>query len=224
MEFFDGFFGHSFNDGIDEENIKSKIRVCKEYVDEGQTFAFLENIEETIQLCMEVDYSEDGIYLTDAVLDIAPYNSDFWQYKGIFLNNLMDFESAYESFNKSLSLNPSDVETLINKSVSEENLGMVKEALESLEKAFTIDPSNDEVLFNLALLNERKKDFESASYYLEKAIELDDQYSEAWYELGFCYENSDQLENALHAYDNFLALEPFSATGWYNRGIVLIRL
>ena len=224
MSFPDDFFDRGSESFINDDELKSKVKTCKEYVSAGQTYACLENIEETIQLCIEYDFTEDGLYLTDAVLAIAPYNSEIWQFKGIFSNNIFDFEEAYKCFNMALSLNPSDVETLINKSIAEDNLGMFDDAVLSLKSALALEPNNEEVIFSLGILYQRKEKYDYAIGYFRKAIAKDPNYSEAWYELGFCYENTDQLQKALKAYDRFLELEPYSSTGWYNRGIIFLRM
>ncbi|MCW8849499.1 MAG: tetratricopeptide repeat protein, partial [Melioribacteraceae bacterium] len=124
MNFSDDFFNADPDSYLDDEKLKSKVKKCKEYVSRGQTIAFLNNIEDTIQLCLEYDFTEDGIYLTDAALEITPYSSELWHSKGIFYNNLFEFEKAYLCFDKALSLNPSDVDAMINKSIAEDNLGM----------------------------------------------------------------------------------------------------
>ena len=118
MNFPDDFFDSESNSFIDDENLKIKVQKCKEYVSNGQTITFLGNIEDTIQLCLEYDLTEDGIYLAEAALKISPYSSDLWHSKGIFYNNLFEFEKAYICFNKALSLNPSDIDVMINKSIS----------------------------------------------------------------------------------------------------------
>ena len=103
MNFPDDFFDPDSNSFIDDENLKIKVQKCKEYVSNGQTITFLGNIEDTIQLCLEYDLTEDGIYLTEAALKISPYSADLWHSKGIFYNNLFEFEKAYICFNKALS-------------------------------------------------------------------------------------------------------------------------
>ncbi|MCB9248301.1 MAG: hypothetical protein H6613_07020 [Ignavibacteriales bacterium] len=55
--------------------------------------------------------------------------------RNIFFNNLFEFEKAYLCFEKALSLNPNDVETMINKSIAEDNLGYWNEAVKTLEDA-----------------------------------------------------------------------------------------
>lgn len=224
MSYSEDYYDDSHNSQFDNEDLQSKVDICKEYVSAGQIYAYLDNIEETIQLCMEYDCNSDGIYLVDAVLEIAPYNSEFWQYKGVLLNNMFEFEEAYDCFNRALSLNPSDVESLVNKSIAEDNLGMYDEAQASLNKALEIEPGNEEAIFNLGVLHIRKNNYDEAIANFKKAVEIDPEYTEAWYELGFCYENSDMFEEALEAYDRFLAVEAYSSAGWYNRGIVLIRM
>lgn len=224
MNFSDDFFDPESSSYIDDEKLKSKVKKCKEYVSNGQTITFLGNIEETIQLCLEYDFTEDGIFLTEAALEISPYSSELWHSKGIFYNNMFEFEKAYLCFDKALSMNPSDVEAMMNKSIAEDNLGMWDEAISTLETAISIEPTNEEVSFNLGIFYERKDYFEKAIEYFSKTVYLDKDYGDAWYELGFCYESNNQLSEALSAYERFLEIEPYSASGWYNYGIVHLRL
>jgi tetratricopeptide (TPR) repeat protein len=224
MNFSDDFFDADSNSFIDDEKLKHKVQKCKEYVSNGQTITFLGNIEDTIQLCLEYDFTEDGIFLTEAALEISPYSSELWHSKGIFYNNMFEFEKAYLCFDKALSMNPSDVEAMMNKSIAEDNLGMWDEAISTLENAISIEPNNEEISFNLGIFYERKDYYEKAIEHFVKTVSLDKDYGDAWYELGFCYESNNQLEEALIAYENFLNIEPYSASGWYNFGIVQLRM
>lgn len=224
MNFSDDFFDPESSSYIDDEKLKHKVKKCKEYVSSGQTITFLGNIEDTIQLCLEYDFTEDGIFLTEAALEISPYSSELWHSKGIFYNNMFEFEKAYLCFDKVLSMNPSDVEAMMNKSIAEDNMGMWDEAISTLETAISIEPTNEEVSFNLGIFYERKDYFEKAIEYFAQTVSLDKDYGDAWYELGFCYESNNQLPEALSAYESFLDIEPYSASGWYNYGIVHLRL
>jgi tetratricopeptide (TPR) repeat protein len=224
MIFSDDFLDEDSFSYLNNENLKSKVQKCKEYVSNGQTIAFLDNIEETIQLCIEYDLTEDGIFLTEAALEISPYSSELWHSRGIFFNNLFEFEKAYVCFNKALSLNPSDVETMINKAIAEDNLGIWEGAINTLLTALTLEPNNEEILFNLGIFYERNDSLEKAIYYFEKTVKIDPEYSDAWYELGFCFETNNLLEKALEAYKKFLEIDPYSASGWYNLGIINLKL
>jgi len=179
MSFSDDFFDSDSNAYFDNEQLKSKVKECKEYVTNGQTINFLGNIENTIQLCLEYDFVEDGIFLTNAALEITPYSSELWHSKGIFYNNMFEFEKAYLCFDKALSLNPSDVETLINKSIAEDNLGLWNEAITTLEKASDLEPDNEEVLFNLGIFYERNDYFDKAIEYFSRTVKADKEYGDA---------------------------------------------
>ncbi|GBD91133.1 TPR repeat-containing protein YrrB [bacterium BMS3Abin04] len=224
MNFSDNLFNNEENSSIGNQELTLKVKACKEYISSGQAFTYLENIEEVIQLCLEYDYIEDGFFLADAALQIAPYNSELWYSKGIFLNSLFAFDEALKCFDKAFSLNPSDSEILINKSIAEENLGMIEDSIESLKKSLVFDPNNEEALFSIATIYEKQEQFELAIHYFLKALNIDKEYSDAWYELGYCYESTDQLDLSLNCYDHYIEIEPYSSSGWYNKGIVLTRL
>lgn len=211
------------NRDYNENEIKENINKALEIVSEGNIFASQEFIEEAIQLCMESELNEEGLILTDALLEITPYNSELWNFKGSFLNNSYDFEEAYFVLEKAYSLNPNDTEILINLAISADNLGIRDESYELLNKALDLDPYNDEALFNLGVYFERTEDYYKAIDYIKRAIEIDKTYSEAWYELGYCYELIEKYDESLNAYDEFLQLEPYNATAWYNRGVVLVK-
>ncbi len=224
MIFSDDFLDENSFPFFDSENLKLKVQKCKEYVSKGQTIAFLDNIEETIQLCIEYDLTDDGIFLTEAALEISPYSSELWHSRGIFFNNLFEFEKAYVCFDKALSLNPSDIETMINKAIAEDNLGLGESAIKTLLEALSLESNNEEILFNLGIFYERNDSIEKAIYYFEQTVKIDPEYSDAWYELGFCFETNDNLENSLKAYKKFLEIDPYSASGWYNLGIINLKL
>jgi tetratricopeptide (TPR) repeat protein len=157
MSFSEDYLDDDYDSYFNEEEAKNKIKECREYIDNDRILANVDFIEEVIQICLECDLIEDGLYLTEALLSIAPYNSEAWQFKGILLNNSFEFGEAYHCFEKAQSINPYDVETYINKSIAEDNLGMSEDAIDSLKKALVIEPNNEEILFSLGVLSRKKK-------------------------------------------------------------------
>ncbi len=115
MSFSEDFLNNDGESVYDEAELKEKINICKEHIQNGTTISSLDFLEETIEMCVDYDYVDDGLLLVNEVLNIAPYNSEAWHFKGILLNNSFVFEDAYHCFEKALSLNPNDVETYINK-------------------------------------------------------------------------------------------------------------
>jgi len=147
MSFSEDYLNNDYESYLNEDETKEKIEQCRKLIEKGQTLTSIDFLEDTIQLCLEHDLVEDGLFLTEALVELTPYNSEAWQFKGILLNNSFDFEQAYTCFQKALSLNPNDVETYINISIAEDNLGLFEDAIESLKKALELEPNNEETLF-----------------------------------------------------------------------------
>ena len=223
MFFSDDYSEPSF-DRLNEEEVEERIDKALSVIEDGAIFLALNSLEETVQLCIDYDYPEEGLKIVNAVLETVSYNSDFWQYKGTFHNTLGEFEEAYIALEKALELNPGDTETLINFAIANEGLGMIEESLKSLSKALDIEPTNLDVLLSLASLYEKKGMSEETIKLLKKVIELEPENSEAWYEMAYSLENLRRYNEAIYAYDKYIDLEPESYYGWYNKGIVLIQM
>ncbi|HEX7358593.1 MAG TPA: hypothetical protein VF270_12855, partial [Ignavibacteriaceae bacterium] len=138
MSLFDSEFSNEEEFELPQENIEEELAACKKILDTGYVYDSVERIEEVAQTCIDIDRFEDALYLIEKLLEIFPYNSEYWLKKGIILNGLFRFGEALLSYEQSLSLNPNDVETLIDKSATEENLGLFDQARESLEKVLQL--------------------------------------------------------------------------------------
>ena len=131
MSFFNEDFDFEELSDDEEKNLREEIEECKKLVDNGSIYGFFEKFDDVIQTCLDNDFNEDGLYLVNALLEIAPYNSEYWIKKGLFLNALNKFEESIDCYNKALSLNPGDSEALVDKSIAEENSGLYSQAKES---------------------------------------------------------------------------------------------
>ena len=130
----------------EDENLREEIEECRNLVDNGELYGYLDKFDDVIQSCLDNDLNEDGLYLVNSLLEIAPYNSEYWIKKGLFLNALGKFSESIECYNKALSLNPGDSEALVDKSIAEENIGLYAQARESLYNALSKDPNNEDAL------------------------------------------------------------------------------
>ncbi|MCH7827168.1 MAG: hypothetical protein IIC75_04215, partial [Bacteroidetes bacterium] len=61
-----------------EKNLKAEISSCRKIIDEGKIFLSMETVEGTVDNCVEDENIIDGIYFIDKLLEISPYNSDYW--------------------------------------------------------------------------------------------------------------------------------------------------
>jgi hypothetical protein len=94
MSFFDEDFGFEELSNDEEKNLREEIEECKKLIESGTVYGFFDKFDEIIQACLDNDFNEDGLYLVDALLEIAPYNSEYWIKKGLFLNSLGKFEES----------------------------------------------------------------------------------------------------------------------------------
>ncbi len=221
MEFYDEYeeFGEN-----SEEKIKERISKAAEFIESGDILLNLNYLEETVHICIDYDYPEEGLYIVNAVLETISYNAEFWSAKGVFHNSLGQLEEAQKAFETALELNPNDTETLINYAANRETIGDKEKALELLFNALEIEPTNIDALMGVAYVYEKSGEYENAIEHFRRVTELDEKYSEAWYELAFTLENLNRLEEAALAYQKYIDLEPESYFGWYNRGIVMLQM
>ena len=116
-DFDSDFSNESKFEGIN--NLEEDIKRYKQLIDKGELYNSLEAIEDLINSCQENELFEDGIYFIERLLEVSPYNSEYWLKKGILLNNIFESEPALECFERALSLNPADPEIYIEKGIEE---------------------------------------------------------------------------------------------------------
>ena len=94
MSFFDSEFPNDEEFDLPEEKVEEELSSCKKILESGYVYDSVERIEELIQTCIDVDRFEDALYLLDKIIDIFPYNSEYWLKKGIVLNGLFRFSES----------------------------------------------------------------------------------------------------------------------------------
>ncbi|MCU0407226.1 MAG: hypothetical protein MUE64_09755 [Ignavibacteriaceae bacterium] len=68
---------YEFNEPADNESLREQIEECKKLVDSGAVYGYLDKFDDVIQSCLDNDLNEDGLYLINALIEIAPYNSEY---------------------------------------------------------------------------------------------------------------------------------------------------
>lgn len=92
---------------------------------------------------------------------------------GITQKNYGQYAKAIESYNKALSLNPSDPwDDYVNRGNAWSESGNFTKAFEDYDKALEIKPNYNEVYYNRGIVFEKKNDFDSAKIEFERAYEL----------------------------------------------------
>lgn len=113
--FFDDFDGDS--EEFDENEYQADLASLNEFynsVKANPVVYDLDSLEDYISLALELSEYEIGLELAEAYLKFSNYDSEIWQKKGIFHSYLGELEEAEKALKKAYSLNPADIETILN--------------------------------------------------------------------------------------------------------------
>ena len=91
MSYLDSEYDFNELPGSGETNLKEQINECRNILENGTVYGNIEMIEDVVQSCLDFDMNEEGLELINGLLEVAPYNSEFWVKKGLFLNALTKF-------------------------------------------------------------------------------------------------------------------------------------
>ncbi|MCX7905476.1 MAG: tetratricopeptide repeat protein [Elusimicrobiales bacterium] len=112
-------------------------------------------------------------------IKLDPKNDIAWQLKGISHARDGDLKLALESFLKSLEINSSRTDTLMNISSVYFSLGNISKANEYAKKAINLDPKNPLYHHQLGLIKLYEEKIEDSQQSFEKAVSLKSDYQEA---------------------------------------------
>ena len=147
-----------------------------------------------------------------------PYNL------GLIQAMLGDHQGALKAYDVALELKPDDVETLINKASSCNDIKNYALALEILERAIQIRADIPEAWSNKGIaLSNLNLYGRSVSAY-DEAIKLNPNYFEVWSNKSIPLYKLKKFEEAINACDKALTLKPDYAEAWCNKGVILNEL
>lgn len=98
MSFFDSDYSNDEEFNLPDYKIDEEIASCKKILESGYIYDSIERIEELIQSCLDNERYEDALFLLEKLLEVFPYNSEYWLKKGIVLNGLFRFSEALLAF------------------------------------------------------------------------------------------------------------------------------
>jgi tetratricopeptide (TPR) repeat protein len=144
--------------------------------------------------------------------------------RGNYFYEKGDYEQALQWFEKALSSDPGDFDSLVGKADSLYRLGRYEDASVSYENALKIEPADFDSwmgkgssLYNLGLYTESLTAF-------EKAIEIKPENSYAWYDRGNAFYRLGDYELAVHDFAKGESLNPINADVGDNKELALDKL
>lgn len=148
-------------------------------------------------------------------------NAEAYNYLGMVHALLGDTNSAIESIEKAVAINPNYAEGLTNLGVLLAMTDRKEEAIGYYRQALAVNPNLPEVHNNLGVLLREKGEIEAAIKSFEQALTLFPDYIDALNGLALCLSNSGKLDEAVAQLRRALTLEPDRFETNLNLGLVL---
>ena len=147
-----------------------------------------------------------------------PYNL------GLIHSLLGKHDNAIEAYDEALLIKPNDLEALINKGSSCNDVKNYELALQVLEVAIEINAQIPEAWSNKGIALNNLKFYEEAINAFDQAIRLNSGFFEAWSNKSAPLKNMKRFEDAILSCDQAIYLNPNYAQAWSNKGLVLHEL
>ena len=145
-------------------------------------------------------------------------------YKGLVLTKMRVYPEALESFNLADSLNPFNIETLINIATIHYFNKELDQANDVLVEALEIDNDDSNAANLLSLIHLEQENYRASLVEINRAL---DQVPNEPYFLnnrGFIYLKMDSLDLALKDINQSILLNPRNGWAYRNKGIYLIKI
>jgi tetratricopeptide (TPR) repeat protein len=157
----------------------------------------------------------------NVTLPETKYTADYWIQQGNELYNNGIYEIGLYCYNKSIELDPRNIEAWNNKGNAFAMLGKYNESIEAYNKAIEINLQYAEAWNNKGnTLSYLGRHVEAIQAY-DKAIEIEPRFAKAWYNKGATLGEMSRYDEAIQAYDKAIEFNQQFAEAWYSKGLVL---
>ena len=207
---------------IKENKLPQNVNLINKALDED-----IKNVESLIKLaisCAQAKKLNDALLIFTGLSSRIKNNITIFYNLGLIHALLGNHQQAIQAYNSALLINPSDVETLINKGSSCNDLKAYAEALESLQKAIDLKPQIPEAWSNMGIALNHLQQYEESVHAYNEAIKLHPDYFEAWLNKIVPLNKLKRYSEALEASERALILKRDDAEAWVNKGNTLHQL
>jgi predicted O-linked N-acetylglucosamine transferase (SPINDLY family) len=207
---------------IKENKLPQNADVINKVLDED-----IKNIESLIKLgisCAQANKLNDALLIFTTLSTRVKNDIKIFYNLGLIYALMGNHLQAVQAYNSALQINPEDVETLINKGSSCNDLKDYVQALESLRKAIHLKPQIPEAWSNMGIALNHLQQYEESVHAYNEAIKLHLDYFEAWLNKIVPLNQLKRHSEALEASDKALTLKHDHAEVWVNKGNTLHQL
>ena len=178
------------------------------------------------QLDTLLKYYQDGRYVEAEKLALLitkkfPKHQFAWKVLTVIFNRANKISEALYTVQKSVQLNPNDIESYKKLSFILQKLGKLNEAEESYKKILVLKPDSIEVYNYLGVLQHEQGKFTEAEASYRKMIALKPDLAEVYNNLGNTLNEQGKFIEAEASFRKAIALKPEYFEVYYNMGIML---
>jgi tetratricopeptide (TPR) repeat protein len=139
-----------------------------------------------------------------------------------------NFESMYDKSlvcsEKSIELNPRNIDSWYNKGIALSNLGEFEKAIQSYDRVIEIDPNYFPVWNTKGIALSNLGEFEKAIQSYDRVIEKNANHPTIWYNKGIALSNLRKFEEAIKCYDRVIEIDPKIIDALNAKGYALVRV
>lgn len=168
------------------------------------------------------------------ILSILKVGGDVYSYIfiiGIFIvtslsiaytsSKRMEKYQRITEYNKTLKMDPEDINTLNSKGVVFEELKDYKKAVEIYDKALKLNPEYAAAWYNRGNALSKMRKYSDAIRSYDRALDIDPDHAKAWNNKGTSLISLGRYQEAVYCYSRVLELDPKNVKALYNKGAVL---
>lgn len=201
----DHFTQESDSAGSDNERSTSEDSVPDTRIGQAQDFVQDGRIADAIELYRDI--------LTDSPRNVKARND-----LGVLYDELGHSELALEQFELAESIEPQNIEVLINYGAALGALTRYGEAEDLLLQALAIDPGSVAVRTSIGILNFRRGAYAEAESELRWVCQHDSELPHAFYYYGETLNRLGRFDEAFIALERAIILQPKNARAFYTLG------
>jgi len=148
-----------------------------------------------------------------------PNESLLFNISGACYSEIGPVESAIDSFEKAIALNPNYAEAHYNLGVALQKLGQLDDAILSYNKALICQHAYPDAHNNIGVINLELGMIDSAIKSFEWAVAFSPEYAEAHNNLGAAFHKMNKFDAAIEQYKKAIIINPEYAKAFNNLGV-----
>lgn len=152
------------------------------------------------------------------IIQVKPYLSEPYFFRGLAKLNLDDYEGAIQDFSQAIELNPNYFHAYTYRGVALNSLKKYEDALKDYAEAISLDPTAAYVYANRGITEAEMGDYSAAEKDYSKALFLDNKLLAAYLNRAIVREKLENSEGAMADCNAAIRLNMFSDDAYGLRG------